>query len=459
MSYVLGIPPAILNLVQAGLLERCFHDALYPSLQFRAEAPWEEWPQHSGTEIVMTRKGLLPVATRPMVAGVDPSPKALAYEQWTAVLDRWGDTIDTHMPTSAVSNADEFLANVQALGLQAGQTLNRLPRNALYKSYLSGHTVLTVTTASTDTVIQVASLNGFRDVILKGQNVRPGAVSPALPLPITINGVSKLVIGATPLNANDVDGPGLLQLSTTVGAIVPARSSVLSQFRPRIIRSGGGTSIDAISASDTVVLQDFINATTALRQANVQPHEDGFFHAHIPQQGNAQVFVDPAFQRLNTSLPNGQMYQEAFLGHIAGIAFFGNNECPDDTNSGALTTTGVSARYSEDIGAETINENGVRIGRIVVTGRGALREKSFDPKGYLTEAGVNGKVGEFQVVNAGIQVATDRIRLSLRAPQNRTLDTVSATWDWAGAFVVPSDIAAGSDARFKRAVVIEHMIE
>ena len=35
---VLGIPPAILNLVQNGLLERAFHDALVPLFLYRQEA-------------------------------------------------------------------------------------------------------------------------------------------------------------------------------------------------------------------------------------------------------------------------------------------------------------------------------------------------------------------------------------------------------------------------------------
>ena len=36
MTVVLGIPPAIINLVQAGALERAFHDGLFPALHYRA---------------------------------------------------------------------------------------------------------------------------------------------------------------------------------------------------------------------------------------------------------------------------------------------------------------------------------------------------------------------------------------------------------------------------------------
>lgn len=460
MSLVLGIPPLIMNIVQLGLLERAFHEALFPSLLYRGEAQYESWPANTGTQMFMTRPGLLAPITTPLVAGVDPVPQTVSYEQWEAVLDRYGGTIDTHIPTSAVGNADQFLRNIQQLGLQAGQSLNRLPRNALFKSYLSGQTVLITATAAPDTAIRVASLNGFFDVVARGVNVRPLPVSPSSPLPITINGtISRNVIGAYPDDATDPYGPGTLLLDAAVGAVVAARASVLSRYRPRVLRSGGGSSIDAIGASDILTLQDCINATNWLRKNNVLPHEDGYYHGHINTDGNSQIFQDPAFQRLNTSLPDHVYYQKAFIGTIAGIAFFSNNESPDYNNSGARTTTGTNAAYSRDIGAETTNESGVNIGRTIVTGRGAIYEKGLDESAYVTEAGITGKQADFQVVNGGVEVQTERIRLILRAPLNRLQDQVAATWSITTCFPVPSDASSGGYERFKRAVSIEHALD
>lgn len=460
-SLVLGIPPIVQDIIQKGLLERAFHDGLFPGLQFRAEAQFEKWEDHNATELVMSRAGLLTPITKPMVAGADPIPQTIAFEQWIARLARYAGTIDTYMPTSAVASADLFLKNIHQLGLQAGQSLNRIPRNELFKAYLSGHTATIAAALTTDTTIRVASLNGFTDVVIKGVNTAPKAVSAATPLPISITGVTgtRNVIGFSPDSLDDPYGPGTLQLDAQLGAAVAARASVLSAFRPQIIRSGGGTTVDAIGATDTFVIQDAINAVNRLRRQNVQPHEDGFFHAHISTEGNSQVFTDPVMQRLNTSLPDGAMYQEAFIGHIAGILFYLNNECPDDQNSGALTSTGTNARYSEDVGAETVNESGVRVGRIIITGRGAMYEKGLDEKSYMTEAGVNGKVGEFQVVNMGMEVKTERIRLYLRSPLNRLGDTVSASWSITTSFPIPSDITSGGPERYKRAIVIEHALD
>lgn len=461
-SLVLGVPPTVTNLVQQGLLERAFHDGLFPNLLFRADATWEDWGDHSGTELYMTRRGQLTPVTKPLQAGVDPIPQKLDYEQWVARLDRYGSTIDTHMPTSTVANGDLFLSNVKALGLQAGQSLNRLPRNALYKAYLSGHTVLIAATTALDTSIRVASLNGFTDVVIKGTNVRPAPISSATPLAIALNTspvTVKNAIGFQPDNPDDPYGPGTLLLSAAVGAIIPLRTPVLSSARPQVIRAGGGASIDAIGASDTITMQDIIIACNRMRKMNVLPHEDGLYHAHISTDGQTQFFTDPAFQRLTQGNPENQAYQEGFLGKISGVGFYLNNETPDALNSGALTGTGSLANYAEDIGAEVINESGIRIGRVIVTGRGVMYEKGLDESKFLTEAGVQGKIGEFAVTNNGVSVATDRVRLVIRAPQNRTQDEVAATWTISTSFPIPSDVASGTAERYKRAIVIEHSLD
>lgn len=456
-TFVVGVPPAVLQLVQQGLLERAFHDGLFPALQYRAEAQDEEWPANTGTEIFMSRPGLLTPSTKPLKPGEDPTPKTLTYEQWSAKLERYGDTIDTHVPTSVVSNADQFIRNIHQLGLQAGQSLNRIPRNELFKAYLSGQTV-TIAAAVAALTIRVAALNGFTDVVLTGSKVRPVPVSATTPLPITVVGVgTRNVVGFVADDPDDPFGPGTLTLDAVVTCA--ARTSVLSSAAPTVIRAGGGTSIDAIGASDVFSLQDAINAVNRLRKANVLPHEDGYYHAHISTDGNSQIFTDSAFQRLNTALVDGVRFQEAFLGTIAGIMFFMNTESPDASNAGSRTSTGTSAFYSEDIGAETTNESGIGIGRIIVTGRGALYEKWLDEKAYVTEAGTTGKVGEFQVINAGVEVKTERVRLILRAPINRLQDQVSATWSISTSFPIPSDVSSGGPQRYKRAIILEHALD
>jgi len=460
---ILGVPPSVIDLNQKGLLERAFHDGLFPTLCYRAEAQHEEWPANSGTEIYMSKPGLLKPKVKPLTPGTDPIPQAVPYEQWVARLDQYADTIDTHTPTSVTSNADQFLRNIHQLGLQAGQSINRIARNELFKAYLSGNTVLLTATAAIDTTIRVASLNGFTEAVIPGSTVRPQAPSASKPLGITIhNGATKIkrsVIGFTADNPDDPYGPGTLQLSAAVGAIVGVRSAVVSDYGVRIVRTAAGNSVDAITANDTLTLQAIINSVAFLRDANVLPHSDGFYHAHISPLANAQIFADPVYQRLNQSLPKGEAYTRGFIGDISGVAFFMNNESPNANNTGERTATGTKAYYSEEVGAETTNEGGIDVGRVLITGSGALYERWLNEGQYVTEAGVVGKVGEFQVVNNGVNILTERIRLILRAPLNRMQDKVAATWSITTSFPIPSDVTAPSGPqRYKRAIVLEHAL-
>lgn len=460
---VLGVPAAVLSLQQQGLLERAFHDGLFPNLAFRAEAMPEEWPANTGQQVFMTRPGLLPTIVTPLTPGTDPLPQAIPFEQWLATLNQFAGTIDTHMPTSTTANANLFLRNLHQLGLQAGQSINQIARNALFQAYLSGQTVTSTAILTTDTVLQVSSLNGFTDVVIPGGNVAPQPVSASFPLPITIgagaSAVSASVIGFVPNNPADLNGPGQLTLAAAVGTAFATRTQVVSSFAPTVVRSAPGGSVDAIGAADTVTLQQAINAVAFLRRANVQPHDDGFYHAHVSPLSNAQFFADPVFQRLNQSLPEHVIYKEGFIGTIAGIMFFMNTESPEAFNSGQLTATAQSGVYASGIGAETTNGSGVNIGRVLITGKGSVYEKYIDESQYVTEAGVIGKIGEFDVINNGLNILTERIRLVLRAPMDRLQQTVSASWSISTSFPIPSDITAPSGAqRYKRAVVLEHAI-
>jgi hypothetical protein len=469
MAVALFMPAEITSLNQQGALERAFHDALFPNLAFRAEAMAEEVQAHTGQTQFMTRAGLLPVSVTPLTPGTDPQPSQVIYEQWSFTLQQYSGTVDTHMPTALTSNSNLFLRNIQQLGLQAAQSINQLARNKLFQAYLSGNTVTNLANLSTDLQIHVSSVNGFTTVpgaVISGSSAaQPVPVGTTTPLPITIgvpgsaSVVNANVIGVVLDNPNDPVGPGTLLLSAAVGTAFAARAPVISTYAPTIIRTGGGYSVDAIGAADTLLLQDCINAVAILRNNNVAPHDDGYYHVHIPPIANAQIFADPVFQRLNTALPEGVMYAQGFVGHVSGAIFFMNTESPNYLNSGVRTFTGPNfAQYSPGIGAETTNDNNVNIGRVVITGKGALYERYFDESQYVTEAGITGKIGEFDIQNGGINILAERIRLVIRAPIDRLQQFVSSSWSITTDFPVPSDVTgtqSGSQL-FKRAVVLEY---
>lgn len=462
MALNVAISALIDDLTQKGLIKRVFHDSLYPKLQYRMEATAEEWDAAIGTEIVETRAGLLKPNAKPAKPGVDPQPQSSIYEQWTARMDPYNGAMDTHMPTANTAAANLFLRDVKNLGLQAAMSVDRAARNTMFTAYLSGQTVLVDAAAAGDQIVHVSALNGFVDVVNLGSTARPAPVSPTNPLSITILNagvpIVRNVIAAQPDDPYFPLGPGWLTLSVAmpVGGS-PARSPVLSVYRPRVLRVGGGRSVDALAAGDMLDIQTVINTAAILRTFLIPPHPDGTYHAHICPTGNAQFFTDPVFQNLHKGVPDAMRYAEGFMGSMSGISFFQNTESPNKLNSGSLIQTGDNAMFAEDIGSEVINESGVQVGRVLVTGASMIYEKWFNQAQNITEAGINGKAGAFDISNNDEAIEVARIQLMIRAPQDRLGDMVSSAWKFAGGWPVPSDLTAlAGQMRFRRGLVIEY---
>ncbi len=455
-----GVPAQIVNLLQDRTLERVFHDALYPRLLYRAEARPEVWAANLGERMVFTRTGLIGVNTTPLVPGQDPTPRTWDSEQWEAEASQHGDTLDTHMPSSYVTLASTFLRNTQQLGLNAGQTLNRLARDPLYLAYLAGEAMVDIATGGAVTALHVNTLSGFSQQLQLG---RLSPVSAANPLAITFSTAepANTVIGVAPDNAAEPNGPGTLTLGAATGGATAQRVGVFTATRSRRLRAGGGATVDALTAVDVLTLNDIIAAVSRLREQNTPPHPDGRFHVHMTPQAEAEIFQDNHWQRLHQSLPDGVAYRDLAIGEAVGCYFYRNTENPDATTVDPARTLAIAggggdATLAPEIGAELTNDTGLPILRVIVTGGGALYEKYIDESRYISEAGVTGKIGQFSIVNGGVAVMTKRIRFILRSPLDRLQQVVGQTWSWSGDFPVPSDQLQGDGARFKRAVVIEH---
>ena len=152
--------PEIRSLVQENILERAFHDALFPRMLFRGEATPQVWPANIGDSMVFTGVGLVRPKMKPLQPGSDPAPSTYQAEQWQATLQQYADSIDTHMPTSIAAIANLFLRNAHQLGMSAGQALNRIVRDRMYNAAESGWTVADGAQGPT-TTLRVKRLNGF----------------------------------------------------------------------------------------------------------------------------------------------------------------------------------------------------------------------------------------------------------------------------------------------------------
>jgi hypothetical protein len=459
---VIAQSPEIRALVQDGILERAFHDSLFPRLLYRGEATPVLWPANIGDRQIFTGTGLLPKQQKPLVPGNDPVPQSFSAEQWEAVAQQYASSIDTHMPTAIVAIANLFYRNAQQLGLQAGQSLNGITRNRLYNAGLSGWTVADGAQGPTNT-IRVKRLNGFtkarRPDLVAGSAVQYLAVSPSNPLPIKIFAGSQLsrnVIGFAADVAGDEVGPGTITLDGAAISVVD-RDYVIADTRTSLVRVGGGFKVDDVGSSDLFRLADIRAACARMRSMNVPEHQDGYFHCHMDPTSESQIFADAEFQRLLTSMPDYYMYKQFGIGVLLGTIFIRNTESPlPETVTGGLTAT-----YSQDdnFAGELFNTGvttGVRVHRPMFTGQGQIMEYHLDLANLVTEAGITGKLAEPRITNNGIDVFTERIQLIIRAPLNRLQDMVSSSWKFIGDWPVRTDGATGDAAYFKRAVIVEH---
>jgi hypothetical protein len=446
--------PSLLSAIQDRTLVRTFLDALYPRLLYRGEAAPEMWPVNLGANQTFTRTGLMRPSTRPLQANQDPTPKGYDVEQWEATALQYGDSIDTHMPTSYVSLASTYLRNMHQLGLHAGQSLNRTVRDKLYNAYTAGNTVTSAAVGAGVTV-PVVSLNGFTRKLLNG---RPTPISAANPLPVTLisGGIPTLrnAVAFTPTLGGDEIHGGTLTLDVAHGGLA-ARDIVLAANRARVINSGGSASIDGISAGDQFTMADIRASVAQMRSDNAPTHEDGTYHCHLDPQSESQVFGDNEFQRLNQSIPDYIHYREFALASLAGVTFYRNTEAPLNATVDQDPMYGFT--YAPEIFNVPPAGSPIEIHRPIFTAAGSIEEKYLDESKYISEAGVIGKIGEFAVQNNGMQVMTERIRLILRAPLDRLQQQTSASWSFSGDWPIPTDeTTKSSPASFKRAVVVQH---
>ncbi|MDQ3578106.1 MAG: hypothetical protein M3443_11005 [Actinomycetota bacterium] len=409
------LPAAIQGLMQNGMLERVFRDALLPEFLFAAIADNEPWAANLGDTATRSRTGLLTPKTTP-ITGSDPSPSTYAMEQWSVTMDQYGDSIDTNMLYAAMTLASKFLRDIQTLAIGAGQSLNQIARNKLYSGYAGGRTWCNLAGTS-DTTIQVASTAGFTHNPVNGVAT---PVSGANPLNVTIAGVANTVTGV----AGNTLTLGTARVDVLGDAVVAVNAPV--SYRP----AAKASAFD-LTSSDVATLSLFRSAVTRLRKQNV-PTVNGYYVAHIPPDTEAQLFADADFKQALQGRVDSPIYRDLSIGRFAGIDWVRNNETPTATSN-----TGVSVQ------------------RPLVVGEGALTGNPFENMAQLLGGtGVEGNPNIRMVGPAtGVQVA-----LIIRPPQDRLQQNISSTWSWVGDFGVPSDstAATGDAARFKRAVMVEH---
>lgn len=409
------LPAAIQAIMQNGLLDRTFRDALAPEFLYPRVAQSEPWQGGLGDTKTSTRTGLLEPKTTP-ITGSDPSTSTYAVEQWSVTMDQYGDAMDTNMLQSSMSLASKFLRDIQTLATGAGQSLNHIARNKIYAAYGGGRTWAT-SAGTSDTSIVVDSTDGFTHVVVNGV---PTEVSASNPLSVTIDGV-----------ANTVTGVNTSTKTLTLGTarVDVEGDAVVSENAPVSLRPNAKDTMFDLAGTDVVTLSMFRAAATRLRRMNVQPI-NGAYVAHIDAETLNQLFDDTEFQNLYQGRGEAStVWRDLAVGRIAGIDFVRNEEAP----------------------VRTIDS--VEVHRPLVYGADAVVSAPFAEMGrLLTESDVS-DVPSIAMVQVAPNVEVARI---IRPPQDRLQQVIGSAWSWVGDFGIPSDVTTGDDALFKRAVVIEH---
>jgi N4-gp56 family major capsid protein len=411
-----NLPAAIQAMLQNGTLDRVFRDSLVPQFLFPQVADAEPWMGGLGDSKIFTRKGLLAPATTP-VTGSDPSASTYTIEQWSVVMDQYANSMDTNMLGSSLALASKYLADVENLGINAGQTINQVARNKLYKAYSGGRTWCT-TAGSSDTSIIVQSTNGFETVLVNGV---PTAVSASNPLTVNIAGTANTVTGVN-------TGTSTLTLGTA--RVDVAGDYVVAANAPTTIRATGNSAYD-LSSSNTVTFANFRSAVARLRKMAV-PTVGGYYVAHIDPDTEAELFADSDFKQALQGRVDSPIYRDLSIGRFAGIDWVRNLEAPTILGGSAGTLT---------------------VHRPVVLGANALMSAPLDGTANLLAGTGVEDVPDIRTIPASPGVD---VTLLVRPPQDRLQQVVTTTWAWTGDFGVPSDAGSGDAALFKRGVVIEH---
>ncbi len=432
------VPPSLQEILQNGLLDRTFEDALQPALLFETLAEKKPWAGAVGSTGIFTKSGLMTPNTTP-VTGQDASASTYGFEQYQVRMDQYAGSIDTNMLLSAMALASKFLEDNKVLAIQAAQSKNLLAQQALYQAFGEGQVWATAASTSSTSLV-VSDATGFQYAVANlattGSNPAEGLTGQATPtlVPVSASNPLSVKINGVP---NTVVGVNLATNTLTLGTAISASVGwdVISSVAPVQIRPNGRATANDIVAGDIATLSLFTSAVTRLRSQNV-PRIKGAYTAHVTPQTVEELFQDNNFLLAYRGRADSQAYVNfqpgdsmgdsgEFMGRFAGIDWIMNTVVPTE-----------------------VNEAGVTVNRPIVCGDGCLVEAPFSEMASLITALQGGSTVQVDMINGVVRI--------LRAPLDRLGQVLTSTWSWVGGFTVGTDLLTGDSAVYKRAVVVEH---
>lgn len=453
------LPAGILNLAQAGFLERFLEIGLNSVLGYRRLAQREGIPVGIGETLTKSKFG----RKQPVVRPINPSqlsaldsgviPTDAPTEQYTFTLAYYSDTVDVNLLQAEALIADQLRRVSFNNGVQAAQSMDRIARVKLFAKYDTGNTFATAAYASGVTSIHVDDIRGFQYILSNG---RPTGVSAATPLSAVhysaANGavVQTLTITAATPDAINVsiypaaDGQnsdgisGTLTVNATSNAIT-AGDALVAAGSANILRPNAKVTTAALAPADLLSAGTIFDAVTVLRNNAVPMMPDGTYWATLSNTSLRQLWADQDFKVLFAGNQQSAEYRRFDVTQIFGTSFI-------PTTEAYVQASGLTD------GSVTLN---TRVERPIICGDGVLLEGDFEGmESFINRKGVR-PIGDLMMVDGVAQV--------MRPPLGRNGTAVSLTWFWVGDFAVPTDstattpiIPTADGANWKRAVCIEH---
>lgn len=447
-----NLPASLQDIIQTGLLERRFGEALRAKLGFRAIADREAFQANIGETITKTRAGLLPAITTPLAPNSNTdltsglTPQVWPVEQYVLSIAQYAGDAMTNTATSRVAIASVYLRNAVVLAEQAARSLDTLAMNTLFGAYLGGNTRVITTLGAPATTVHVDDIRGFQTVFnSEGQQV---AVNGSNTLNVTVGSNVYALSGFAADGSNISTAPsgtsGTLTFTTNVtvadGTAGNAVNSVVAPAVQRPYNSSSNamaTSTAAINPTASfnngrVTAAMILAAKAQLSANNVPPGPNGNYIGYFDPVQLTGLYGDNEFQLFFRGQSQSAEWRRGKVSELLGVDIMESNMNP----VGALAGVGV-------------------VRRGIVCGQGALIEGEFTGTAYQDSMRAN--------VNGDITVV-DGIAHVTRAPLDALLQVFTQAWSYIGGWTTPTDttanpttIPSASNAAWKRAVVIESL--
>jgi hypothetical protein len=447
---IANFPTLLQNMLQDGILEREMVEGLDSVLGFRSTCLVETIPNRIGEVVTKTRKGrrepietpIAPAANTGLDNGMNPALRQWAIEQYSISMYLYADTCDLDLMQDQVGIASRFIANARNNAVQAGQSLERIHRKALFGAYLSGNTRVLAAPAPTTTTAHVDDIRGFTSVLVNGV---PTPVSGTNPLAISefdaggeVQALSVTAAVADVVNVSTAPSGISGTITFTLATAPIATNALIASNGPAVLRSFAKLTTSGLTAADVLTFGLILDAEAYLRDNGVPSMEDGTYHILLNNTSMRQLFSDPQFISLFAGREAAREYREGQIIRIAGVTMI------------PTTETYVTSITNGD-------GDQIRVQRPIVIGAEASIQGNFEGlETWLDQLGIDDLDSNIAMVDGIVQI--------VREPLDRLQTNVAQSWMWIGDFTIPTDITAtntiiptASSALYKRCCVIEHV--